>query len=85
MKIKDVFGENQFGFRRGQGIKDDIGMLRKYQNEVWREKGIVWRRHRLAESIWTCELDKMNRDPEGKLYWLARKKTDKQIIRGSEC
>jgi hypothetical protein len=34
MKIKDVLGEDQFGFRRGKGSTDAIGMLRKHQNEV---------------------------------------------------
>jgi len=41
MKINDVLGENQFVFRRGQVTKDAIWMLRKYQKEVWTEKGIV--------------------------------------------
>jgi hypothetical protein len=41
MKIKDVLGEDQFGFRRQLGTKDVIGMLRKYQNKVCTEKGIV--------------------------------------------
>jgi hypothetical protein len=41
MIIKDVLGEDQFRFRRGQGTEDAIGMLRKYQNEFWTEKGIV--------------------------------------------
>ena len=27
-KIEDVFGEDQFGFRRGKGTRDAIGMLR---------------------------------------------------------
>ena len=38
MKINGVLGGNPFGFRRGQGSKDAIGMLRKYRNEVWTEK-----------------------------------------------
>jgi hypothetical protein len=41
MKIKDVLGEDQFGFRRQLGTKSATGMLRKYQNEVWTEKVIV--------------------------------------------
>jgi len=41
MKIKDLLGENQFVFRRGQGAKDTIGMLMKYRKEVWTEKGNV--------------------------------------------
>ena len=41
MKIKDVLGEDLFGFRRQLGNKDASGMLRKYQNEVCTEKGIV--------------------------------------------
>ena len=28
MKIEDVLGEDQFGFRRGKGTRDAIGMLR---------------------------------------------------------
>ena len=27
-KISDVLGEDQFGFRRGKGARDAIGMLR---------------------------------------------------------
>jgi hypothetical protein len=27
-KIEDVLGEDQFGFRRGKGARDAIGMLR---------------------------------------------------------
>jgi len=27
-KIEDVLGEDQFGFRRGKGTRDAIGMLR---------------------------------------------------------
>jgi hypothetical protein len=27
-KIGDVLGENQLGFRRGKGIRDEVGMLR---------------------------------------------------------
>ena len=27
-KIEDVFGEDQFGFRRGKGTRDAIGMMR---------------------------------------------------------
>jgi len=27
-KIEDVLGEDQFGFRRGKGIRDAIGMMR---------------------------------------------------------
>ena len=28
-KIKAVLGEDQFGFRRGKGARDAIGMLRR--------------------------------------------------------
>ena len=28
MKIEEVLGENQFGFRRGKGTRDTTGMLR---------------------------------------------------------
>ena len=27
-KIKDIIGDDQFGFRRGKGIRDAIGMMR---------------------------------------------------------
>jgi hypothetical protein len=27
-KIEDVFGEDQFGFKRGRGMRDVIGILR---------------------------------------------------------
>jgi hypothetical protein len=35
-KMEDVLGEDQFGFRRGKGTRDAVGMLRIYQNEPWR-------------------------------------------------
>ena len=35
-KIEDVLGEDQFGFRRGKGTRDAIGMKRIKQNELWR-------------------------------------------------
>jgi hypothetical protein len=28
-KIEDILGEDQFGFRRGKGTRDAIGMMRK--------------------------------------------------------
>jgi hypothetical protein len=35
-KIEDVLGEDQFGFRRGKGSRDAIGMLRII-SELWTE------------------------------------------------
>jgi hypothetical protein len=32
-KIEDVLGEDQFGFRKGRGTRDAIGMLRIISNE----------------------------------------------------
>jgi len=39
--------------------------------------------HRLAEGIWTCNLDQIYGDPKGSWYRLARKKTDQQIVHGA--
>jgi hypothetical protein len=29
-KIEDILGEDQFGFRRGKGTRDAIGMIENY-------------------------------------------------------
>jgi hypothetical protein len=34
-KIEDVFGEDPFGFRRGKGISDVIGMLKIISKQLW--------------------------------------------------
>jgi hypothetical protein len=50
-KIEDILGEDQFGFRRGKGSKDAIGMMRIIAEptlEIDKELCLL---HRLAEGI----------------------------------
>jgi len=52
-KIEDVFGEDQFGFRRGKGTREAIGMLRimSERNLEIDEELTMCLRHRLAEGV----------------------------------
>jgi hypothetical protein len=34
-KIEDVFGEDLFGFRRGKGTSDAVGMLKIILKQLW--------------------------------------------------
>jgi hypothetical protein len=36
-KIEDVLGEDCFGFKRGEGNRNAIDMMKKYQDEFWRQ------------------------------------------------
>jgi hypothetical protein len=47
MKIEDVLGEDQFGFRKGNGTRDAIGMLR-----IISERTLD-----TGEEIWVCFID----------------------------
>jgi len=40
--IEDVFGEDQFGFRRGKGIRSEIGMLKISELTLDREEGLCF-------------------------------------------
>ena len=67
---------DQFGFRRGKGTRDAIGMLRILSErtlEIYEELCLL---HRLAEGVWPSQLDQINADPKGNWYWLAGKKID---------
>ena len=46
-KIEDVLGEDQFGFRRGKGTRDAIGMMRI----------IAERTLKIDEELCTCFID----------------------------
>jgi len=74
-KIEDVLGEDQFGFRRGKGTRDAIGMLRiiirMKLGDRWGTKCLL---HRLAEGVWLSQLDQINADSKVHWYWLAWKK-----------
>jgi hypothetical protein len=49
-KIEDVLGEDQFGFRRGNGNRDAMGMLIIIQKRTFGHKeGIVSVVHRTTE------------------------------------
>jgi hypothetical protein len=50
-KIGDLFGEDQFGFRRGKGTRNADGMLRTISANFRRTQGIVCMLLRLAEGI----------------------------------
>jgi len=34
-KLEDILGEDHFGFRRGKGTKDAVGMLRIISEQTW--------------------------------------------------
>ena len=72
-KIEGVLGEEQFGFRRGKGIRDAIEMMRiiaVWTSEIDEELCV------LAEGIRPCKLDQINADPKENWHRLARKKID---------
>ena len=50
-KIEDVLREDQFGFRRGKGIRDAIGMLRIISERTLEIDGQLCLLHRLTEGI----------------------------------
>ena len=74
-KIEDVLGEDQFGFRRGKGTRDAIGMMRIITERTLEEDEVCLLR-RLAEGIRPCKLDQINADPKENWHRLARKKID---------
>ena len=78
-KAKDVLG-GQFGFRRGKGTRDAIGMQKIILKGKFRHRrGIVCVLHR------PCNMDQINVDPKRNWYRWARKNTDQEIVHGSEC
>jgi len=50
-KIEDVLEEDQFGFRRGRGTKDAIGMMRIIAERTLEICEALYLLHRLAEGI----------------------------------
>jgi hypothetical protein len=73
----DALGEHQFGFRRGKGTRDAIGMLR-----IISERTLVIEKELCACFIdWQKAFDRVNWTK----LMLARKKIDQQIVHGTEC
>ena len=75
-KIENVLEEDQFGFRRGKGTRDVIGMMRIIAERTLEIDEELCLLHRLAEGIRPCKLDQINADPKENWHPLARKKTD---------
>ena len=50
-KIEDVLGEDQFGFRRGEGTRDAIGMMRIIAERTLDIDEELYLFHRLAKGI----------------------------------
>ena len=73
-KIEDVLGEDQFGFRRGKGTMDAIGMMRITAERTLEIDEELCLLHRLAEGIRPYKLDQINVDPKDNRHRLARKK-----------
>ena len=71
-----MLGEDQFGFRRGKGTRDAIGMMRIIAERTLEIDEKLCLLHRLAEGILLCKLDQINADPKENCHRLARKKTD---------
>jgi hypothetical protein len=69
-KTEDVLGEDQFGFRRGQGTRDTTGMLRIISERTLDVDEELWlasytgRRH-------LSKLGQINAGPKGTWYQLA--------------
>ena len=84
-KTEDVLAEDQFGFGRENGTRDEIGMLwiiSERTMNIEEELCVCVRAcvlQRLAESICKCKLDQINRDPEGNWYRQARAKSEQQL------
>ena len=74
-KIEDVHGEDQFGFRRGKGTRDAIGMMRIIAERTL-EIDELCVCFILAEGIRPCKLDQINADPKENWHRLERKKID---------
>jgi hypothetical protein len=87
MKIEDVLGEDQFGFRRGKGTGDIMLMLNSEINvrtNFGHRSRIVRFLHRLAKGILPCKQEQVNADRKGNWYRLASKKADQEVVHGSE-
>jgi hypothetical protein len=67
---KDVLGEDQFGFRRGKGTRDAIGMLR-----IISKLNLV-----IDEALCACF-----KDWQKAFDRVMRKKIEQQWVHGSEC
>ena len=75
-KIEDELGEDKFGFRRGKGTRNAIGMMRIIAERTLEidEKLCIcfidWQK-----GIWPCKLGQINADPKQNWYRLAGKKS----------
>ena len=76
-KIEEMLGEDQFGFRRGKGTRDAIGMMRIIAertleiDEELRVCFIDW-----EKAFDRVKLDQINAGPKENWHRLARKKID---------
>ena len=69
-KIEDVLGEDQFGFRRGKGTRDVIGMLRIISERTLEIYSFIWcwnldassSRSEILGKFWNVVLEKDGRD-----------------------
>ena len=81
-KIEDVLGEDQFGFRRGKGTKDAIGMIRitaEQTLEIDEEVCIDWQKA-FDRVNWTKLMQILKRTG---IDWRERRLISK-IVHGSE-
>jgi hypothetical protein len=67
-KIEDVFGEDLFGFRRGNGNSDVVGMLKIISKQLW-----TWLRNYVLPSKrhFSMYTGPYYADPKGNWYFLA--------------
>ena len=82
-----MLGEDQFGFRRGKGIRDTILVLRIgliSERTLKTDEKLCARFTHWQKEFHLGKWKKINADQKGRYYRLARK-IDQQIVRGSEC
>jgi hypothetical protein len=84
-KIEDVFGEYQFGFRKGKGTRDAIRMLRiisKRTVDIGEEICIcfIYWQKAFYHVKWTKLIEILMKT---RIDW--HEKIDQQIVCGSEC
>jgi len=68
--------EKMFGFRRGKGTRDTIGMMRIIAERTLGIGEEMCLLHRLAEGIRQCKMYQINGNPKENWHRLARKKID---------
>ena len=71
-----MLGEDHFGFRRGKGTRDAVGMMRIIAERTMEVDEELCLLHRLAEGIQSCKLYQINSDRKENWHRLERKKID---------